>query len=218
MVTVSPSSQRAETTFCPPAGIPDLVGSDDEDDAPHVPASDHHLNLQDLVTAARFAPHAGAQSRVPDDIPGLDDMPGLVSDGSESDSVPDLESDHDYEEDADDHLDHDSEYESDLSAEDQDEDALPPLVDIQRGLFTASFTDLSNTQPMTLDQLDAVDRFSHVLEESEDVAASGNLVCFCFPGWPAVTLFVAASLPRCLPVLKVLWCVHVGSRTGCYWQ
>lgn len=159
------------------AGIPDLVGSDDEDDAPHVPASAHHPNLQDLVTAA----HAGAQSRVPDDMPGL-----VTSDDSGSDSVPDLESDHNYGED--DHLDHDSKYESSLSDEDQDDDALPPLVDIHRGLFTASFTDLGNTQPMTLDQLDAVDRLSHVLEESEDVAASGNLVCFCFPGkaplWP----------------------------------
>lgn len=160
-----------------PAGIPDLVGSDDEDD---VPASDHHHNLQDLGTAAHFAahfaPHAGAQSRVPDDMPGL-----VTSDDSGSNNVPDLESDHDYDEDEDAHLDHDSEYESDLfDEEDQDDDALPPLVDIQRGLFTASFTDLGNTQPMTLDQLDAVDRLSHVLEESENVAASGNLVCFCF--------------------------------------
>ena len=176
MVTVV--SQRAlcaENHDILSAGIPDLVGSDDEDDAPHAPASDHHLHLQDLATAARFA--AAAQSRVPDDMPGL-----VTSDDSGSDSVPDLESDPDYAEDADDHLDHDSEYESDLSDEDEDDDALPPLVDIQRGLFTASFTDLSNTQPMTLDQLDAVDRLSHILEESEDVAASGNLVCFCFPG------------------------------------
>ena len=150
------------------AGIPDLVDSDDdgEENVPDLPASNH--NLQDLV-------RAGAQSH------GLDDLPPLVtSDDSGSGSVPDLESDHGDHEDV--HFDHDSEY--DDSESDEDDSELPPLVDIPQGLHTASFTDLGSSQPMTLDQLDAVDQLSHVMEESEDVAASGNLVCRRLPPHP----------------------------------
>ena len=120
-------------------------------------------NWQHLVSAV----HAQqAQSHGPDDMPPL-----VTSDDSGSDSVPDLGSDHEDDEDA--HVEHDNEY--DDSESDEDDNELPPLVDISRGSHTASF-DLGSSHPMTLDQLDAVDQLSHVVEESEDVAASGNLV------------------------------------------
>ena len=153
------------------AGIPDLVDSDDDGEE-HVsdpPASSHHL--RGLASAA----HAGAQPHGPDDMPPL-----VTSDDSRSDSVPDLESD--YGDDEDVHFDDDDEY--DDAESDHDDIELPPLVDIPQGFHTASFTDLGSSHPMTLDQLDAVDRLSHMLDESEDVAASGNLVCPMFPTKP----------------------------------
>ena len=138
---------------------------DGEENVPGPSTSNH--DLQDLVSAA----HAGAQSHGPDDMPPL-----VTSDDSGSDSVPDLESDHDDDDDEDIHFDHDNS-EFDNIEYDEDYAGLPPLVDISRGLHTAPFTDAGSGHPMTLDQLDAVDHLSHMMEQSEDVAASGNLVC-----------------------------------------
>ena len=168
-----------------------MVGSDDEDD------------ILDNLPAVGNAAHADAQPH------GQDDMPALVtSDDSASDSVPDLESDGGDDEDV--FLDHDSDYEDSLSDEDDSNDEeLPPLVDIlPRGFDTASFTNLGDpghshpitleqldemihlgsNQPLTLDQLDAVDQLSHVMEESADVAASGNLVSLVYLTFLLLTL------------------------------
>ena len=155
---------------------------DGEENVPDLPASNH--NLQDLVSAA----HVGAQSHGPEVMPPL-----VTSDDSGNDSVPDLESEHDDEAD----VHYDSEYDDYES--DEDDNELPPLVDIPRGLRTVLFTDPDSSQPMTLDQLDAVDQLSHVMEESEDVATSGNLVHPCLLIPPSPTHPYALT-PLCVEV------------------
>lgn len=161
-------SLRAHLCF---TGLPDLIGSSsDERDAHDLPVLSH---LQDAVNAAQ----SDAELHNQDQLPAL-----VSSSDSGSDSVPDLESvsDHD-----DIYFDHDSDDTEPYEGNGHDE--MPPLIDIHGHMpadFTTSFTDLGGNQPLTLDQLDAVDRLSHVMEEAEDVAASGNLVRPVQPSHP----------------------------------
>lgn len=189
-------------TRLPVAGLPDLFASDDESDAPDLLAP-RPPHLQDVASAAQADAELHAQDEMPELVTssdsGSDNVPPLVSDSD--DGREDLVSIHE------------SDYEESLSNENSAYDDMPPLLPPG---FTSTFTDLSAThQPMTLDQLDAVDQLSHVMEESEGVAASGNLVSPAYisprPSSPASLLHT----PLLLCSLYSLFFVdHCGKAKG----
>ena len=173
-----------------------MIASDDELED-HLPApSPPHLQ------------HVANAAQADAELHNQDEMPALVtSSDSNSDGVPALESDSD--DDGEDLVSvHESEYEESLSDENSAFDEMPPLLPAG---YTSSFTELgaNHHQPMTLDQLDAVDQLSHVMEESAGVAASGNRVSpVSTSPWPSLSmrdpqhclLLLAGSLSSCFGI------------------